>query len=221
MGSTRGIIVELGQLTSSRCNRLAFSLRRSRWCSAYWRPPERVVGRRAWTFPLSFLLFQSIRPCPKSSCFIFFPRTLWFSVSSSTSRFSLMALFVCRGVSLLFVASLCLQSTSLAGAFRNDGANGTLPVLNPAELHQLQVPTYLMLEGRRTGTARLRGGGPGTEGKSVPRSSHAVSPTGLPVCLPDGLSCAVPAVSLLVGFHFELWGGSTSAIEGSEVSCWR
>lgn len=25
------------------------------------------------------------------------------------------------------------------GAFRNDGANGTLPVLNPAELHQLQV----------------------------------------------------------------------------------
>lgn len=24
-------------------------------------------------------------------------------------------------------------------AFRNDGANGTLPVLNPAELHQLQV----------------------------------------------------------------------------------
>lgn len=26
-----------------------------------------------------------------------------------------------------------------AGSFRNDGANGTLPVLNPAELHQLQV----------------------------------------------------------------------------------
>ena len=31
------------------------------------------------------------------------------------------------------------QATSLAGTFRNDGANGTLPVLNPAELHQLQV----------------------------------------------------------------------------------
>lgn len=33
----------------------------------------------------------------------------------------------------------CFQATSLLGSFRNDGANGTLPVLNPVELHQLQV----------------------------------------------------------------------------------
>lgn len=38
-----------------------------------------------------------------------------------------------------------MQSTSLVGAFRNDGANGTLPVLNPAELHQLQVRLSMLL----------------------------------------------------------------------------
>lgn len=31
-----------------------------------------------------------------------------------------------------------------AGTFRNDGANRTLPVLNPQELHQLQVGVFFV-----------------------------------------------------------------------------
>ena len=37
------------------------------------------------------------------------------------------------------------------GAFRNDGANGTLPVLNPAELHQLQARLFVSLFRRGEG----------------------------------------------------------------------
>ena len=44
-----------------------------------------------------------------------------------------------RELNLFFFQAEAVLAT--AGSFRNDGANGTLPVLNPAELHQLQVRT--------------------------------------------------------------------------------
>lgn len=50
-----------------------------------------------------------------------------------------------------------VNSLARAGAFRNDGANGTLPVLNPAELHQLQVDFVDSRNGLRKRVSHYRG----------------------------------------------------------------
>ena len=59
-------------------------------------------------------------------------------------------LCVCTVVVPCVSKTIGVQAVSLlarVGAFRNDGANGTLPVLNPAELHQLQVGSFAFFLG--------------------------------------------------------------------------
>lgn len=173
------------RFASSRHGQVAPSLRGSRRCLLIPRPSEKWVCDvdLSSSFPRpSNLLSPYVHPqvpgiCPPFSLLVVFPPS-----RAPSSFLSLIG----SGVS--FFLCFGLQSTNLVGAFRNDGANGTLPVLNPAELHQLQVtlsPLLLYKVGRCfyccRGRARLRGfvvGGGGGGGERRAKLSR-ISP--LPV----------------------------------------